>query len=89
MAAGAGGAVDVETDIVIDRPLAIVADFAADPTNAPQWYANIESVDWQTPPPARRGSRMTFVARFMGRRLTYTYEIVDLVPNERLVMRTS
>jgi hypothetical protein len=29
------------------------------------------------------------VARVLGRRLAYTYELVDLVPGERLVMRTS
>ncbi len=28
-------------------------------------------------------------ARFLGRRLAYTYEIVELVPGQRLVMRTS
>lgn len=81
--------VDVETDIVIDQPVEVVAAYASDPTNAPQWYANIESIDWQTPPPARAGSRMTFVARFLGRRLEYTYEIVELVPDQRLVMRTA
>ena len=32
---------------------------------------------------------MAFVARFLGRRLAYTYELVDLVANERLVMRTA
>ena len=32
---------------------------------------------------------MDFVARFLGRRLAYTYEVVDLVPGERLVMRTA
>ena len=31
---------------------------------------------------------MTFVARLLGRRLQYTYEVVELVPGERLVMRT-
>ena len=32
---------------------------------------------------------MTFVARFLGRRLAYAYEVVDLVAGERLVMRTA
>ena len=81
--------IDVATEIVIDRPVAVVAAYATDPSTAPEWYANIDSVDWQTAPPAQVGSRMTFVARFLGRRLEYTYEIVDLVPGERLVMRTA
>lgn len=80
--------VNVVTEIVIDRPVEVVAAYAADPTNAPEWYTNIDSVEWQTEPPARVGSSMTFVARFLGRRLEYTYEVVELVANERLVMRT-
>ena len=82
-------AVDVRTEIVIDRPRAAVAAFAGDPSNATAWYANIESVQWRTAPPVQIGSTMDFVARFLGRRLAYTYEIVELVPGERLVMRTA
>jgi uncharacterized protein YndB with AHSA1/START domain len=82
-------AVDVLTDTVIDRPCAEVAAYAADPSHAPQWYANIESVVWRTPEPVAVGSRMDFVARFLGRRLEYTYEVLELVPGERLVMRTA
>ena len=81
--------IDVQTDIEIGRPIHTVATFAADPDNVSQWYTNIESVRWQTTPPAAVGSRMTFVARFLGRRLEYTYEIVELEPTRRLVMRTS
>ena len=32
---------------------------------------------------------MEFEAQFLGRRLVYTYEIVGLLPGERLVMRTT
>jgi hypothetical protein len=80
--------VDVVTEIVIDRPVAEVAAYAADPGNAPNWYANIASVEWKTPPPVGAGSEVTFVARFLGRRLEYTYEIAALTPDEQLVMRT-
>lgn len=82
-------AVDVQTEVVVDRPVDAVSAYAADPSNAPAWYANIESVEWLSPPPARVGSRLAFVARFLGRRLEYTYEIVALAPGERLVMRTA
>ena len=81
--------VDVLTEIDIARPVDVVSAFAADPSNAPTWYDNIESVEWKTPPPARVGSQMTFVARFLGRRLEYTYELIELVADERLVMRTA
>jgi uncharacterized membrane protein len=81
--------VDVRTETVIDRPVTKVSAFAMDPDNAPEWYANIESVEWKTEPPVRVGSKMTFVAHFLGRRLRYTYEVIELVRNERMVMRTA
>ena len=81
--------VDVLTEIVIDRPRERVARYATDPDTAPEWYANIRSVEWVTPRPAGAGTRVAFVAHFLGRRLAYTYEIAELEPGRRLVMRTS
>jgi uncharacterized membrane protein len=83
------GEVDVRTETVIRRPVEEVAGYAGDPGNAPEWYANIRSVEWLTPPPVGVGSRLAFVATFLGRRLAYTYEVVDLAPGSRLVMRTA
>jgi uncharacterized membrane protein len=80
--------VDVATQIVIACPVDIVSTYATDPSNAPEWYVNIDSVEWKTPPPAQIGSRVEFVARFLGRTMRYTYEFAELVPGERVVMRT-
>ena len=82
-------AVDVVTDIAIARPRDPVSRYAADPGNAPEWYENITSVEWLSERPLALGSRMAFVASFLGRRLCYTYEVSELVPGERLVMRTA
>jgi uncharacterized protein YndB with AHSA1/START domain len=81
--------VDVITETVIARPPAEVAAFAADPDNAPRWYVNIEAAEWRSPPPLSAGSCIAFVARFLGRRLAYTYEIAEHRPGERLVMHTA
>jgi hypothetical protein len=81
--------VDVSTEVVIARPRALVASFSANPDNAPRWYVNIKSVEWQTKPPLRTGSKIAFVAHFLGRRLAYTFEVVEWVAGERFVMRTS
>jgi uncharacterized membrane protein len=81
--------VDVSTEIVIDRPVEAVSSFAANPDNAPLWYENIKSVEWKTSPPLGVGSRVAFVAEFLGRRMAYTYEIVDHTPGQRLTMRTA
>ena len=73
----------------IDRPVDTVAGYAADPSNVPNWYRRIETVIWKTTPPVAIGSRIAFEARFIGKRLAYTYEVVEYVPGAALTMTTA
>ena len=81
--------VDVVVHKVITRPRPVVATYCCNPDNVTSWYANIDSVRWETPKPMAVGARFTFGARFLGRPLHYTYEVVEWIPDERFVMRTA
>lgn len=80
--------VDITSSIVIDRPRDEVAAYASDLDHTTDWYTNIKSVAWLTERPIRVGSRVRFTASFMGRNITYTYDVREFVPLERLTMNT-
>lgn len=80
--------VDVITNIIINSPMQAVAEFSSNPDNATKWYVNIKSVVWKTPGPAVVGSQIDFVAHFVGKKLSYTYEIIERSPI-KFVMRTA
>jgi hypothetical protein len=81
--------VDVVSRIEIGKKRDEVADFAMSPSNATAWYKNIKTVELLSTGPLAVGSRMAFEARFLGRSLSYTYEVVELEQGRRLVMRTA
>jgi uncharacterized membrane protein len=80
--------VDVITSIDIKAPISRVTAYAMEQDHAPEWYVNIESVEWRTARPMTVGSRFAFIAHFLGRKLSYVYEVVKLSDRE-LVMRTA
>ena len=81
--------VDVITEIAIEKPIAEVAGFVAEPDNAPIWYDNIKSAVWKTPKPLATGSQITFKAAFMGKTMEYTYEVTEYIHGKKMVMQTA
>ncbi|TMU85174.1 ATPase [Bacillus sp. BHET2] len=81
--------VDVLTEITIRCPLQKVSEYASNPDNAPDWYININSSEWITSKPLSLHSQIAFKAKFLGRDLSYVYEIIEYVPGRKLVMKTA
>ena len=81
--------VDVKTEIIIERKIDDVASYATNPENAPEWYDNIKMAEWRSEPKMEIGSKVAFIAHFLGRKLAYTYEFIEFIPNHKLVMKTA
>ena len=81
--------VDVVKNIIINRPISQVSEYASNPDHAPEWYVNIHSAEWISTKPLAIGSQIAFKAKFLGRELAYVYEIVEFVPGKKLVMKTA
>ncbi len=80
--------VDVSNSVLIDRPLTEVYEYSTKPEHAREWYTNLDSVEWPPGKPIAVGSRVKFVAHFLGHHVTSTYEVSDLVPGSLLVVHT-
>ncbi len=66
--------------IDIDRPAAEVFDFVADMANNPRWQGGQERCTWTSEPPIGLGSTYDQEARFLGRKLVSSFEVVEFEP---------
>jgi uncharacterized membrane protein len=72
--------INVETSIIIHRPIEEVFTYVSDFRNAPQWQAGIVEVRQTPESPVGVGTQITFVRTFLGRKIEGTSEIVEYEP---------
>ena len=83
-----GPPLDVRVEAAIAAPRERVAAYASDPLNDPDWISGIRSAEWLSEPPLREGSRVERLAGFLGRRIEYVLEVVELRPGRLVKMRS-
>ncbi|HSJ73218.1 MAG TPA: SRPBCC family protein [Miltoncostaeaceae bacterium] len=81
-------ALDVEAEVLIDRPRGEVAAVATDPANDARWIGGVERARALGHGPVAPGSQVERTARFLGRRIDYVTEVVELEPGALLRMRS-
>ncbi len=80
--------IKVQTEIIINKPIEEVSTFSADPSNSMQWNSNLISIQWKTPKPIQLNSKIAFKAKFLGRLLCYTYEVVLFEENKKMILKS-
>ena len=80
--------VDITAEIVIHKPRDEVAGFASDPENDSTWIGGIVEAKTLTDPPFGAGTKVARVAKFLGRAMHYTPEVVEYEPTALLAMST-
>lgn len=78
----------LESEVEIDRPaddvFAVVSDFSRNP----DWQGGMRSAEWTTEPPLRVGSTYEQVARFLGRDVVTTFEVVGYEPGRSVTIES-
>ncbi len=79
---------DVQVDTEIARPREAVAGYLFDWRNDTAWIGGISEARRVDGGDFGVGSRVARVAHFLGKRIEYVNEVVELEPGRRLVMRS-
>ena len=79
----------IDVEEAIDRPAADVFAYLADMQNNPRWQKGMQSCRWTSDPPLRLGSTYDQVARFLGKEIVSSFEVVEFEPGERIRIRTT
>lgn len=73
----------------IARPASEVFDFVADSSNNPRWQQGQRSCVWTSAPPIRVGSTYEQEARFLGRNVLTSFEVLELDPGRSITISST
>lgn len=76
--------IEVQVDIEVDRPADEVFAYWSDWTNNPRWQQGMVACTWTSEPPLRLGSTYDQEARFLGRPVRSSFEVVEYEPGRRV-----
>ena len=79
--------ISIRNEIVINKPILEVSNYASDPTNSIKWCKRIISVQWKTPKPIQLNSKISYKSKFMGALISYTYEVVFFKENKKIIVK--
>jgi hypothetical protein len=79
-------ALDETAEIEIERSAKDVAAYMFDPANDPEWISGVNAAEPLDGVPLAVGSKVRRRASFLGRRIDYVMEIVELAPERRMAM---
>ena len=80
--------INIEVRISVSRPPDEVFAFISNFENNPKWQSGMQEAQFTSKGPLGVGSTYVQVAKFLGRRIESTFEVVEYVPN-RLVKAAS
>lgn len=80
--------IEVHASADVARPADEAFAFVADMANNPQWQRGQESCTWTSPGPIGVGSTYEQRARFLGRPIVSSFEVVEFEPGRRIRIRT-
>ena len=78
---------DVRVELEIPRARAEVAAYMFDPSHDAAWTSGVIAVNPLTPGRLRAGSRVERTVKFLGKRFSYLYEVVDARGDEHVELR--
>jgi len=84
-----GPVIEIETSASIARPADEVFDVLADMARNPEWQQGMQSCEWTSTPPVAVGSTYDQVARFLGKEIRSSFEVVEFEPGRRIGIETT